>query len=385
MRKMTSVSLALIFIFVVFSCKNVNDNHNDSGSNIKIETIKSYQDFLNDYSITEIIPLETTKESLLGMIWDIFIYKNRIYVHNMVDTEGLLCFTSKGKFLFKVGNVGKGPGEYIQPSCAWIGETNGTEYIKIHDGFSRRNLFYDISNGQFIKDESTDDRILQDCKQVGNYLICHQSWHGSENKDRLLIYEQSPLKIKYSGLESKSEFDLFTNRGCICEPFNNEHVLFATGAEDIIHEVSPNGITKKYLVDFGKKSVPEKDKLEFDFDNYEEGDLTYYKGKYFSWIGDLCETNENILFSFSDLDQAYVASYNKKNETCISYKTPLKVADYIFSAFPCPVTTIGDTLVSFISTYSIDIYNKENKLIDVTVDESDNPILIKYIKRIDSN
>lgn len=379
---MTRIFTVIIVVFL-FGCNNAIDNKSDVDSTIKVENVKNYQDFLDDYSIVEILPLETNKESLLAEIEEIFIYKNRIYVHTWIESESLLCFSNKGKFLFEVGGEGKGPGEYIQPTCTWIGETNGTEFIQIHDGFSRKNLFYDINNGKFIKDESTDNIILHNSKQVGNYIIALQAWRGLETRNRLIICEQSPLTIRYSGLESKSEFDLLSNRGAISEPFNNEHVLFATGAEDIIHEISPIGVTKQYWVDFGNKSIPESEKLEFDFDNIEEDYFSNNKGKYFTGISDLCETSDHILFSFTDYNQAYFAAYNKKNKTCVSYKTPLDASNYSLNAFPCPVATLGDTLVSFISPYSIDSYNKDNKLFDITIDELDNPILIKYIKRAD--
>lgn len=96
----------------------------------------------------ELIPLETTDESLLGNI-DIIKKRNgRYYVQS--NRDKLSVFDSNGKHLFNVGQVGQGPGEYSLISDFDADLDN--IYI-----LSPKNIFvYDLS-GHFIKKISIED------------------------------------------------------------------------------------------------------------------------------------------------------------------------------------------------------------------------------------
>ena len=59
----------------------------------------------------DIIPLETTDESLLGTVDKLMEHNGRYYVLDKMR-KGVLVFDSSGKFLHRAGRIGQGPGEY---------------------------------------------------------------------------------------------------------------------------------------------------------------------------------------------------------------------------------------------------------------------------------
>ena len=59
-----------------------------------------------------IVPLETNPGCLIGSTSHLYVGKNSILVSTSGGENKLMHFTSEGKFLNKIGGVGKGPGEY---------------------------------------------------------------------------------------------------------------------------------------------------------------------------------------------------------------------------------------------------------------------------------
>ncbi|MDR3095059.1 MAG: 6-bladed beta-propeller, partial [Bacteroidales bacterium] len=56
------------------------------------------------------IPLETSPECLIGRIDKIISFDDKYYILDR-QTESILVFDSTGKYLFKIAQIGNGPGE----------------------------------------------------------------------------------------------------------------------------------------------------------------------------------------------------------------------------------------------------------------------------------
>ncbi|MCD8179397.1 MAG: 6-bladed beta-propeller, partial [Tannerellaceae bacterium] len=59
------------------------------------------------------IKLELTDESLIGEITKLEIFEDRIYILDY-NTKALFVFSIEGEYLFKIHQLGNGPGEYSQ-------------------------------------------------------------------------------------------------------------------------------------------------------------------------------------------------------------------------------------------------------------------------------
>lgn len=91
----------------------------------------------------EYIQLETTEQSLIGKMKNVLINNHSIYI--IRPEREVLQFSKNGKFLRKIGSIGKGPHEYIYASCATDGENL---YLLSPEA---RILKYD-RNGKFVEE-----------------------------------------------------------------------------------------------------------------------------------------------------------------------------------------------------------------------------------------
>lgn len=90
------------------------------------------------------IPLERTKDCIIGTtIGNIFVSSKNIIVF---DFDQCYRFDGKGKFLNRIGKIGRGPEELIRPTDVEVDSINQWVYILDRD----RLVKYDF-NGKFIK------------------------------------------------------------------------------------------------------------------------------------------------------------------------------------------------------------------------------------------
>lgn len=66
-------------------------------------------DFIENVSY---IQLETEENSLIGIITNIYVSTDRIYVLDAIKTKSLFIFDISGKFINRICRLGNGPGEY---------------------------------------------------------------------------------------------------------------------------------------------------------------------------------------------------------------------------------------------------------------------------------
>ena len=111
----------IICITITFLIGCINNNQmnkiivNDSlFTKIMIEPANCKEDILESelFDSVFIVPLETKNSCFLGKIDKIEIFNNKIYVLDQEISCCLFVFDLNGKFLFKVGQKGRGPGEY---------------------------------------------------------------------------------------------------------------------------------------------------------------------------------------------------------------------------------------------------------------------------------
>jgi hypothetical protein len=109
-----------------------------------------------------VIQLETNEHALLGVIKDIKFYNDRFYIN---DSNQILVFDNKGKFLSKLGNQGGGPGEYGIVYSMDIDSHSNLIYVS-----SVRKLIVFSTNHKLIK-EKNFQFLLPYIKVVENNLL----------------------------------------------------------------------------------------------------------------------------------------------------------------------------------------------------------------------
>lgn len=112
----------------------------------------TYDSFVNGI---EFIPLETTDSSLIGEVKGLVVTDDKIFVNSA--REEILCFDISGKFLFRVGRIGRAPGEYISPYS--ISVCDNIVYVLCQE--SGKVLCYDAVLGKHINDISLNKFYVQ--------------------------------------------------------------------------------------------------------------------------------------------------------------------------------------------------------------------------------
>ena len=157
----------IIFILVLFICSScvskVNQNkvNQKFGKIVKSELgdldstfqtltgqgeiipVSIKEDYLDISSLVDsvvLIPLEATDQSLIGNIDKIICTDDRFYILDKRTSKKLFVFNSQGKFVRCIGQVGRGPGEYLEPSDFVVYPKE--DLIIVFDQFGRQLLYY---------------------------------------------------------------------------------------------------------------------------------------------------------------------------------------------------------------------------------------------------
>ncbi|MGF1587101.1 MAG: 6-bladed beta-propeller [Bacteroidales bacterium] len=154
-----------LFATITLSCsKNINSTSSFTEINIekKVGSFEKLQlsDYIDDI---QYIPLDSDPV-LLRSIYQLDFYRGMIAVN---DKDNCILYDTSGGYIARIGNQGKGPGEYMFSTNFRFG-INGKVYIQ--DG--RDILIYDL-NGTFIR--KFDPEINTELSAVRNWSLYNDS------------------------------------------------------------------------------------------------------------------------------------------------------------------------------------------------------------------
>ena len=86
------------------------------GEIIPVDLKEDYLDISPLIDSVVLIPLEATDQSLIGNIDKIICTDDRFYILDKRTSKNLFVFDHQGKFIRCIGQAGRGPGEYLEPS-----------------------------------------------------------------------------------------------------------------------------------------------------------------------------------------------------------------------------------------------------------------------------
>ena len=145
---MNKMFILLIFAFV--SCTNKDNpanEKNDFPKTVNLNLSEATEDSMNLSEIAykiEYISLQTTGNSFLEYVYNFKVTTDFIFVENGLD---LLRFDSGGRFINKVYNTGRGPGETL-PVCSAIDEEHERVFVFDRDMTIKVYSF----NGDFLSE-----------------------------------------------------------------------------------------------------------------------------------------------------------------------------------------------------------------------------------------
>lgn len=177
-------TIAIIFIFFAFSCKQ-NSNKERAIKAMK-NSLKGYENIVGESEIMKgkttkasdfitikvphniedsilhlanliekvrYVKLETSSEHVIGTIDKLYFSQDRIIVVDKRKAQAIFIFDQSGKYISKINQKGRGPGEFNRISDACYKNDSGE--IVVFDDSNNRCSYYSSIDGKFIKSERT--------------------------------------------------------------------------------------------------------------------------------------------------------------------------------------------------------------------------------------
>lgn len=119
---------------------------------VQYEKLPQGEDFLLSDLVgePEFIALDSSDPEALVSGGDVTVSDHYIGVYSSLENTFKIFDRATGKFLYNVGNIGRGPGEYLGISFAQIDETGGKIWIST---LYTNNIYsYDIGTGHFSEE-----------------------------------------------------------------------------------------------------------------------------------------------------------------------------------------------------------------------------------------
>jgi len=215
------------------------------------------------------VPLETTPNCLLTSISQVDEADGKLFILDADRTRGLFVFSKEGRFLYKIGTLGKGPGEFTDLSTFSFSLDQKTVYLCPQ---SQKKLIAFNTDGHWICDIPTADyysdaQFLSDNQYV---LVNRRGYYFRIGDLKTQTYRDT---IKWSsGLVSVGGRLLYRN-------VQGGYLYSATGS-DTIYYIDKQSVIPKYRIDFGPNAVSAKDLMASRFAGHTIPNLLAQEGPY---------------------------------------------------------------------------------------------------------
>lgn len=253
----TNLIILLVIIFCSCGRKSNNETSND-GSIIEINLLSKPGPSLKKLSElaanVDYIPFQTIESSLISSIVRKVVFKDkRIYI---LSGEEIMCFNMDGKFLFKIGNKGRGPEEYTYLIDFDISYDN--KFLTI---LSRNKLLvYIISETGFTFQRSITLKdpapyLVNLVPETNNVFLSIAPWTGTEPSLSLLINTKGgiihtkPNCYKYKlarerNYQALNEMIAYSIKDMVCFKEEFSDTVFCVDAKD--NSFKPRMILNSY-------------------------------------------------------------------------------------------------------------------------------------------
>jgi len=387
--------LIIVILFISSACSNNNRIKNIEQIEDKIiiekaDLIKNnYRsvDLIEDYYF---IPLETiSMQNLIGKVDKIIFYRDRIFILDRKITKTIYIFSSSGKYINKICNIGNGPGEYKELQDFTINTNN--DQIVLYCNKYRKLQYYDLESNYLYEDflglnlksiEFFNNKFFIFTHAVYNYL----DEYGELNYD-LIETDTSGNILNYkfpSDAKLGIGITVITHNSYFTVGDNELYVSWVLS--DTIYQINEEKLAIPFCYfDFDNKSIPkEVRKNKEQIELYKD---VVMDGLYWSRYGELKYSNEKFITTISTgisnktINNFHNVLFSKDLKT---KKVFNKIEFDDDAMFNFPKTSYGDYFVSVIYPEEI-LANKEKhndnteiglKGINTKINKFDNPILM---------
>jgi len=188
MKTLKNVLLLLTICITSIECTSENKSTPTIDLQNTTQTkLVNLSEMIHDINI---VRLETSKEIMLSE--DAFFLVNERYIV-AIDQEKILQFSGKGEFIRALAKAGRGPDEFIRAEVYDIDDKNDILYMN-HRGDSKYIIAYNLKNGELIKKFPTGiDNLLNQMFVVDDSTLVI---NARMNKEYNLFYLSTTGELK---------------------------------------------------------------------------------------------------------------------------------------------------------------------------------------------
>ncbi len=364
---------SMISIFFFLSCTGWKDKKNMESDIITVNLDERDEISTKDlFSEIQLIPLETTPESLIRNITQIKFFEDRYYIHDYSRSQ-IFVFDRERHFHFALNEKGHGPGEYLNLTDFAIDTTRRN--LVVLCAVSNALFFYDLG-GKFI-----EKKKLPEIAGAYNSL-------QFQNKDTIAFFTYDyDHRLKFYSLSRNEILDEYFPediKDVFCRgvfPFPH---AFRRSLTNTIYSLSGATFTELYRWDFGDLNN-DIEKLEFHPNMSKQEIIQYakdvYSSKSVNYIIDSQGQNSRYRYAMVVRQNKYIQLfYNRKNHDLLQFertKEGLQLYPIYFGEDFILCTPEGGLPLN--DLFPEKLRNEDQQRIIQSHSEQENPVLVKYV------
>lgn len=343
------------------------------------------KDLISDISF---VRLESSWKNVIGHVDQLLFADNKIIVFDRNKAKAIFVFDRNGKFLNKIGMLGHGPQEYVEPSyIALVPEKN---QIAVFDLSPKKIKIYNL-DGKFVRSEDVPVYIfsgeyLTDQIKVGATIGRRSLGLPEWGKASLFMFNKN-WEVTSVGFQDPFQESLTYTSTNNLKKFG-DRVYYTPAYEDRIYQVYPDSIQLLYQLDFGDLALPTPEKYQINetrvFERLLRTHHTFQNFADFShWT--MLKTADNSLGRTFFYDKRKDSVFCLSNQIYNPLENYFHTADYYYND-TCIVSSVDAATVSHLIPWMqqfakvIPQSKQTEQIIEQlsSVTENDNPVLFFF-------
>lgn len=348
------------------------------------ESPTTLENIITDMSI---IPLETSEDCLVSYVSKICPVDNQLLVKTMAD-QRLLVFNQDGSFSHHIGQIGKGPGEYLY--ATEISYRAGLREIMVFDTRHKKVLLFDKS-GALIKEFKTNAYGFKAASINDTLYGVHAGRMGflgqMDQHFQLWIINQAGELID-SLFHYRDAQGLDFSWGFIPAQ-SGQFTYYSPMADYSIYKISGEGLDTLYQFDFGDANLDTAKYMSDEFFN----DFIKLEDKIQSLMS-ISNTTQDISFqAYSQNPKKALILVNHKSRNHRVFRTDSMVMG-TYHQMPVTIPQWADDTYRYAAISTIDWFEYLSNISDSdkanlrkiipgfaqaeAIEPEDNPIILKF-------
>ena len=176
----------------------------------KVKPKSAYFDWSKEFEVTDVIRLETARNSVINGITELIVKDSFIYIHDQKQ-NAILQFGLSGKFLKRIGSNGKGPGQYLEVRDFDIlnDKLYALDYRRIHVYHSQSGRHIKTVRPHLNELSSFNPTNLHAVDDKRYFLFDTEPSHPDTEKEyyRMYLYRHDQPEVGYFRFDFYNGFD----------------------------------------------------------------------------------------------------------------------------------------------------------------------------------